>query len=191
MGCGASTPKEPINVVAAEARTAEKVERGAETQKERGPSLAEPNADGIARNAGGSEEPHSDDPELWNIDGTEMDLNAKYKVNSSTASSSKNTALPPCSAAASPPPLRSASPAANGAAEPASQKRTGKVCRCRCSRAHRCRLTRGLSAVSQVGGQMWYLQDRAKDAIKAGNPIAGEPFNAKARSAGRSFDAGD
>jgi hypothetical protein len=38
---------------------------------------------------------------------------------------------------------------------------------------------------------MWYLQDRAKDAIKAGNPIAGEPFNDKAKAAKRSFDAGD
>ena len=36
--------------------------------------------DGIERNAGGSEEPHSADPELWNIGGTEVDLNAKYKV---------------------------------------------------------------------------------------------------------------
>jgi hypothetical protein len=35
---------------------------------------------GIERNAGGCEEPHSDEPELWNIDGTEIDLNAKYKV---------------------------------------------------------------------------------------------------------------
>ena len=34
----------------------------------------------IIRNANGSEEPHSDDPELWNIDGTEMDLNQKYKM---------------------------------------------------------------------------------------------------------------
>jgi len=48
--------------------------------------------------ANGSEEAHSDDPELWDIDGTEMDLLAKYKV----------------------------------------------------------------------GGQMWYLQDRAKDAVKKG-----------------------
>ena len=80
-------------------------------------AAAEANADEIERNAGGSEEPHSDDPELWNIDGTEMDMNAKYKV----------------------------------------------------------------------GGQMWYLQSRAKDAVKAGKPIPGTPFNAKATAAGRLF----
>jgi WD40 repeat protein len=33
----------------------------------------------IKRNAHGSEEPHSDDPELWNIDGTEVDYFAIYK----------------------------------------------------------------------------------------------------------------
>ena len=35
---------------------------------------------GVEQNIGGSEEPHSDDPELWNIDGTEIDFNAKYKL---------------------------------------------------------------------------------------------------------------
>eukprot|EP01047_Picozoa_sp_COSAG01_P005965 COSAG01_NODE_211_length_21847_cov_17.992781_8_plen_1325_part_00 len=78
-------------------------------------------AAGIERNAGGCEEPHSGDPELWNIDGTEVDLNAKYKV----------------------------------------------------------------------GGQMWYLQSRATDAIKGGKPIAGTPFNDKARAAGRLFSDAD
>jgi WD40 repeat protein len=34
----------------------------------------------IERNKFGEEEPHTDEPELWNIDGTEMDLLAKYKV---------------------------------------------------------------------------------------------------------------
>ena len=34
----------------------------------------------IERNKNGEEEPNSSDPELWNIDGTEMDWNAKYKV---------------------------------------------------------------------------------------------------------------
>ena len=34
----------------------------------------------IIRNGNGSEEPHSNNPELWNIDGTEMDLNQKYKM---------------------------------------------------------------------------------------------------------------
>ena len=36
--------------------------------------------DGIERNAFGEEEPHGYDPELWNIDGTEIDLLAKYKT---------------------------------------------------------------------------------------------------------------
>ena len=40
---------------------------------------------GIERNANGSEEPHSEDPELWNIDGTEMDLSAKYKMGAPAA----------------------------------------------------------------------------------------------------------
>jgi hypothetical protein len=35
---------------------------------------------GIERNAGGCEELYSDNPELWNIDGVELDLHAKYKV---------------------------------------------------------------------------------------------------------------
>ena len=34
----------------------------------------------IERNRFGEEEPHTDEPELWNIDGTEMDFLAKYKV---------------------------------------------------------------------------------------------------------------
>ena len=58
----------------------------------------------------GSEEPHSDEPELWNIDGTDVDLNAKY----------------------------------------------------------------------EVGGQLWYLRERATDAIRAGRPIAGNPVNQRA-----------
>ena len=32
---------------------------------------------GIERNFAGSEEPHSSQPEIWNIDGAEMDLLAK------------------------------------------------------------------------------------------------------------------
>jgi hypothetical protein len=76
---------------------------------------------GIERNAGGSEEAHSADPELWNIGGTEMDLNAKYKV----------------------------------------------------------------------GKQMWYLQSRAKDAIRDQKPIAGSPFNQKAKDAKRLFAEDD
>ena len=73
----------------------------------------------VVRNAEGCEEPHSDDPELWNIDGTEVDLRAKYKA----------------------------------------------------------------------GGQMWYLQSRAHDAIKKERPIAGSPMNNAAVSAGRKFKA--
>jgi len=76
---------------------------------------------GIERNAGGSEEAHSADPELWNIGGTELDLNAKYKV----------------------------------------------------------------------GKQMWYLQSRAKDAIRDQKPIAGSPFNQKAKDANRLFAEDD
>lgn len=34
---------------------------------------------GIERNANGSEEPHSADPELWNFDGTEVDLAEGHK----------------------------------------------------------------------------------------------------------------
>ena len=32
------------------------------------------------RNANGCEEPHSKRPELWNIDGTELDMKGSYKV---------------------------------------------------------------------------------------------------------------
>ena len=32
----------------------------------------------ILRNANGCEEPHSEDPELWNIDGTELDYLGSY-----------------------------------------------------------------------------------------------------------------
>ena len=35
---------------------------------------------GIERNANGSEEPSSADPELWNVDGTEVDYLVKYKM---------------------------------------------------------------------------------------------------------------
>ena len=76
------------------------------------------NREHITRNHEGSEEPHSMVPELWNIDGCELDLKAKYKV----------------------------------------------------------------------GGQLWYLQSRALDAIKAKRPIAGVPLNRKARKAKRKFD---
>lgn len=38
------------------------------------------NREGIERNLNGSEEPSSADPELWNIDGTEVDYLVKYKL---------------------------------------------------------------------------------------------------------------
>ena len=49
------------------------------------PLRGEPDEEGVdrtnvTRNAKGSEEPNSADPELWNIDGTEVDYLAKYKV---------------------------------------------------------------------------------------------------------------
>ena len=69
------------------------------------------------RNANGCEEPHSKRPELWNIDGTELDMKGSYKV----------------------------------------------------------------------GGQMWYLQDRANDAVKDGRPIAGFPINDRAKKTGHLY----
>eukprot|EP01044_Picomonas_judraskeda_P005157 COSAG03_NODE_476_length_7617_cov_79.083400_1_plen_1988_part_00 len=71
------------------------------------------------RNAGGCEEKHSRKPQLWNIDGTELDLQGTYKF----------------------------------------------------------------------GGQLWYLQDRALGAIKAGRPIAGFPINQAAAKSGHAFTA--
>ena len=73
----------------------------------------------IERNAKGSEEPNSPDPELWNIDGTEVDFLAKYKT----------------------------------------------------------------------GGQMWYLQSRAKESIATGKNIPGYPINQKACDARRKFSS--
>eukprot|EP01047_Picozoa_sp_COSAG01_P001997 COSAG01_NODE_49_length_31891_cov_29.945773_39_plen_392_part_00 len=71
----------------------------------------------IVRNRLGEEEPHSESPELWNIDGAEVDIRAKYKV----------------------------------------------------------------------GGQMWYLQTRATDAIKKKREIAGQPMNRRAIAEDRAF----
>jgi hypothetical protein len=73
----------------------------------------------IERNANGIEEPHSEDPELWNIDGTEVDYLAEYKS----------------------------------------------------------------------GGQLWYLQCRAKESVAKDppKPIPGTPMNDKAVQAGRLF----
>ena len=44
------------------------------------PDYKPESASDIERNAGGCEEPHSDNPQLWNFDGTEVDMNAKYKL---------------------------------------------------------------------------------------------------------------
>eukprot|EP01048_Picozoa_sp_COSAG05_P018131 COSAG05_NODE_2597_length_2860_cov_2.626222_2_plen_56_part_00 len=43
----------------------------------------------------------------------------------------------------------------------------------------------------KVGGQMWYLQSRATDAIKKQRPIPGTPMNEQARAAGRKFQMVD
>ena len=80
-------------------------------------AIAVPGDAAPLRNANGCEEPHSKRPELWNIDGTELDMNGSYKV----------------------------------------------------------------------GGQMWYLQDRANDAVKDGRPIAGFPINDRAKKAGHLY----
>ena len=44
-----------------------------------------------------------------------------------------------------------------------------------------------------MGKQLWYIQDRAKDAIKAGKPVAGQPsacrfYNSPRRSSSRLAD---
>ena len=40
----------------------------------------------------------------------------------------------------------------------------------------------------KMGKQLWYIQDRAKDASKAGKPIAGQPMNDKARNSGKDYN---
>lgn len=44
-----------------------------------------------------------------------------------------------------------------------------------------------IKAKYALGGQMWYLQSRETDAIKAARPIAGEPMNSAARNADRKW----
>ena len=44
-----------------------------------------------------------------------------------------------------------------------------------------------LNAKYVMGKQLWYIQDRAKDAVRAGKPVAGQPMNAKARKSGKKF----
>ena len=129
MGCGGSRPgaaDAPVQSLKTVVELAEKdVLPESETEERAEPPAADGGGgggdDGIERNAGGSEEPHSADPEIWNIGGTEVDLNAKYKV----------------------------------------------------------------------GKQMWYLQSRMKDAIRDQKPIAGSPFNQKAKDANRLFAEDD
>ena len=47
-----------------------------------------------------------------------------------------------------------------------------------------------LSAKYKLGGQMWYLQSRAVEHSKKGEPIPGIPMNDKARDSGRLFGDG-
>eukprot|EP01047_Picozoa_sp_COSAG01_P001996 COSAG01_NODE_49_length_31891_cov_29.945773_38_plen_295_part_00 len=94
-----------------------KEEEEQEQQQEEEEGEEEVDRSAIVRNRLGEEEPHSDSPELWNIDGTEVDIRAKYKV----------------------------------------------------------------------GGQMWYLQTRATDAIKKKRAIAGQPMNRLAIAEDRAF----
>ena len=46
-----------------------------------------------------------------------------------------------------------------------------------------------MNAKYKVGGQMWYLQDRAKGNQAKMKPIAGFPINDKACKAGRTFSS--
>ena len=41
--------------------------------------------------------------------------------------------------------------------------------------------------VPPPGKQLWYIQDRAKDMIKAGKPIAGQPMNDAAKNSGIAY----
>ena len=86
MGCGASSPAPapaaaggltPAPAAAAPAAVAAAAAPAASSS---GGGDDGVDRSGIERNANGTEEPHTDDPELWNIDGTEMDVLAKYKV---------------------------------------------------------------------------------------------------------------
>jgi hypothetical protein len=81
-------PAEPAaSLPAAEATPAPALatgEGGGETEAEAGTDDDEEEDKGpppeISRNKDGSEEPHSAKPNLYNIDGTEVDMNGKYKV---------------------------------------------------------------------------------------------------------------
>ena len=56
---------------------------GSAGEKSNGGSISGPDRPprpAVVRNCGGSEEAHSNDPELWVHNGVELDLNAKYKV---------------------------------------------------------------------------------------------------------------
>jgi len=65
-----------------EERDSQKEARVVETEEGKDGSFYEDCVDrrGINRNVNGFEEPHGPNPELWNIDGCEVDLTAKYKL---------------------------------------------------------------------------------------------------------------
>eukprot|EP01043_Picozoa_sp_COSAG02_P024996 COSAG02_NODE_1387_length_12938_cov_24.292235_6_plen_1592_part_00 len=194
------------------------------------------NRSAIERNAMGCEEPHSDDPELWNIDGTECDIRAKYKVGgqmwylqsraldaiknerpiagspmnrtavlshrkykvdeAATVAADKSAATAQCKE----------DPLGEGQDE-AQQKnklKSEKINRSAIERnAKGCEEPHSddpelwnidgtecdIRAKYKVGGQMWYLQSRALDAIKNERPIAGSPMNRAAVAAERRFNA--
>ena len=180
----------------------------------------------VVRNAEGCEEPHSDEPELWNIDGTEVDLRAKYKAGGqmwylqsraqdaikgerpiagspmnrvAVLSHRKYRADEPVAAPAAPAdesPLASPKPKEKQKREKI--RRSGIVRNAEgCEEPHSDEpelwnidgTEVDLRAKYKAGGQMWYLQSRALDAIKGERPIAGSPMNIAAVSAGRKFKA--
>jgi hypothetical protein len=198
----------------------------------------------IERNANGCEEPHSDDPELWNIDGTECDIRAKYKVGGqmwylqSRALDAIKNARPIAGSPMNRTAVLShreykaeepATVAADGsdkstAAAPRKEEPLGessasalnpegtKKKRQKPEKINRSAIERNakgceephsddpelwnidgtecdIQAKYKVGGQMWYLQSRALDAIKNARPIAGSPMNQAAVAAERRFKA--
>jgi hypothetical protein len=89
---------------------------------------------GIERNANGSEEPHSADPELWNFDGTEVDLVRKL-----------------CSSM-----LKQSCSVCWGGQISGTRHDDDRLPCVPQADGHK----------YKMGKQLWYIQDRAKDAIK-------------------------
>ena len=201
----------------------------------------------IERNAEGCEEPHSEEPELWNIDGTECDISAKYRVGGQmwylqsraldAIKADRPIAGSPMNRTAvlshrqykadepkQKPPTEQATGATTGTADddgsavPAAEsvddapveakkkkkRKPEKIDRSEIERnAEGCEEPHSeepelwnidgtecdISAKYQVGGQMWYLQSRALDAIKKQRPIAGSPMNQAAVDAERKYKA--